>query len=94
MAQRHGFVSVVFCAGIRNNTLPKGILELGLASSFLIETIPYKIRGFHFCHDSALLRPLLAIIQMAIGSRVRLRLRRHYGKKGPAMMLFMLFSFP
>jgi len=80
LAQRNGCVAVAFCAGVKQNMRPKGRLELGIESHNLVESIPFKTRGFHFCHDSPLLRPLLAIMQMAVGSQIRMRARRHYGK--------------
>jgi hypothetical protein len=81
-AQRNGFVSIVYSSGLKDdaNALRRGRLELGLQSSFLLEAIPYKVRGFHFCQDSPLLHPLMAITQRAVGSKIRLRTRIHHGK--------------
>ncbi len=82
-AQINGFVSVAYCAGFEPNILPKARLELGLESATLIEGIPFKIRGFHFCYDSPLLRPILAMMQMTVGYDIRVRTRTHYGMYRP-----------
>jgi hypothetical protein len=83
-AQKKGFVCIVYLAGLKDNpnALPRGRLELGLGASILLEALPYKVRGFHVCHDNILLRPLVATMQMAIGSQIRLRTRSHHGTWG------------
>ena len=78
-AQRKGFVAVAYCAGIDHDKLPVGRFDLESEFETLLEGIPCKIRGCHFCYDNTMTRPLLAVMQMAVGSEIRLRSRTHYG---------------
>ena len=79
-AQKKGLVCIVYLAGLlKDNPAALLPLELGLESSILLEGLPCKVRGFHISHDNVLLRPLVATMQMAIGSQIRLRARSHHG---------------
>ena len=85
-AQRKGFVVVAYCAGIEQDELPMARFDLELELGMLLEGIPCKIRGCHFCYDNVRTRPLLAVMQMAVGSDIRLRTRTHYGRQDAAAL--------
>lgn len=79
-AQQKGLVAIAYCAGIEHDRLPVARFDFGSELlRALLEGIPCKVRGCHFCYDDASIQPLLAVMQIAVGSDIRLRARTHYG---------------
>ena len=45
----------------------------------LIQCVPFRFVSVHFCFNSPLLRQPMALIQKALSTKQRLRVRSHYG---------------
>jgi hypothetical protein len=50
-----------------------------LAGSSYVESVPFRFASMHICYNFLQLRPLLSLVQMAVGKEGRLRFRSHYG---------------
>ena len=55
-------------------------LELMVDASFINDCLPFKYASMHFCYNNPRLKPLMNVIQYAVGTEARIRFRAHYGK--------------
>ena len=78
--QRKGFVTVSYNVGCRkmDSSFYENLKRVGL----LMEAIPSRNCGLHFCYDNPQLRPLALLIQSTVNRENRLRFRTHYGTLG------------
>lgn len=77
--QRKGFVKVVF--NINSGEMPtidKDLFFKGAPAIF--EALPFRMAAMHFCYDDPMIRPVLNLVQRAIGRQGRVRFRSHFGK--------------
>jgi hypothetical protein len=92
--QKHGIVCLYYQSGFVIGE--KFHLEFYYKSSIIQKGLPLMIRGFHFCYDSEIFRPIMSAMQLAIGNQNRLRFRSHYGTSCfvcPSFRIYCLSSF-
>jgi hypothetical protein len=58
----------------------------------LFQRLPIRCVGFHYCFDDMRVLPAVSLLQLIVGTSVRLRFRVHCGKQG-AYSPFSSFSF-
>ena len=81
--QRNGIISVIFAFGdsVRRPLDSATFLHL----SKLFNTIPYLLRGIHFCYEDTIIAHVypnpIRIIQLAVDTLTRTKLRVHHGKQ-------------
>jgi hypothetical protein len=79
-AQRKGMVFILYdvqnLTGIQRMTVP----GVATASTKMIDSIPFRLTGLHYCYDDPMIRPAISIIQHIIGTHGRLRFRAHFGE--------------
>ena len=62
----------------------------------LIQCVPFRFVSVHFCFNSPLLRQPMALIQKALTTKHRLRVRSHYGAfiiLSSALYVSFIYSF-
>ena len=62
-----------------NKIIDHTFLEL-VTKLHLIQCVPFRFSSVHFCFNSPVLRQPMALIQRALTTNHRLRIRSHYGK--------------
>jgi hypothetical protein len=77
-AQINGVVDILYCVGMAE--AHHSFLELLIQGSDMINELPFRMTGFHFCYSDSRLRPALSLVQMVIGQQMRLRFRTHFGE--------------
>ena len=75
-AQKTGFVTISHNVGCTIGDLfPEGSKHLHM----MVEGVPIRSVGLHFCYDSPQLRPFVLFLQHCFNMDVRIRFRAHYG---------------
>ena len=94
--QRNGIISVIFAIGDSIRRPLEGGIFLHL-SKFL-KTVPYLLRGFHFCYEDEFIAHVypnpIKIVQLAVDTLTRTKLRIHHGKPRFFFLFLDLLIFP
>ncbi|CAJ1937027.1 unnamed protein product [Cylindrotheca closterium] len=75
--RKKGMVCVYFLSSTLAND--NRSIDFYLKGSMVQKSIPFHVKGFHFCYDHEIFRPIMSALQLAIGNHMRLRFRSHYG---------------
>ena len=71
------FINYTLDATPRNFQLRRKIL---FCNGKIVQCLPIKITGLHFCHNSPIVAPILSFIAYACGSAISVRIRSHEGR--------------
>ena len=91
-AQIHGIVDINYCVGL--SSFEKQFPELMKEGGQILNMLPYRIVGLHFCYDDVRLRPALNFVQMICARHTRLRIKFHYGSDIEAQYALLTFGIP
>lgn len=76
-AQIHGVVDVVYCVGM--NSTETSFAEMLTCGGPMVNNLPFRMTGMHFCYSDEKLKPAMSLIQLVVGRQTRLRFRTHFG---------------
>jgi len=78
-SQVDGTVSIIHCIGMSKQNVSDMLNALSNIGSSMMNDLPNRISGHHFCYDSPTLQPGMSVFQMIMGKENRFHFRSHYG---------------
>jgi hypothetical protein len=81
MAQRNGFVLVIFGMGPRAQVDRLALWKL----MYILRSLPTRVASVHFCYDDPEAEGIANLAVMALDRKSRARFRTHYGKFEPCV---------
>jgi hypothetical protein len=76
-AQIRGLVDIIYCVGMAG--MESNFSQLMTEGGHILNDLPFRIVGLHFCYNDIRLKPALSLIQMICARQTRLRFRTHFG---------------
>ena len=78
--QKRGNIALNYFVGCFH--VDRNMLDVYRNSHLLIDSMPIRTVGSHFCYDTPQIRPIMMLMQSLIGMDHRVRFRTHYGTFG------------
>ncbi|CAJ1937025.1 unnamed protein product [Cylindrotheca closterium] len=90
--RKKGLVFLYYVSSALSND--NGHIDMYLKASSVQKALPLVVKGFHFCYEHEIFRPIMSAMQMVIGNRMRLRFRSHYGSTVEINYSLQTFGIP
>jgi len=90
--KKNGMVCVYYLSSALSND--NHHVDFYYKSSLVQKGVPFLVKGFHFCYDNEIFRPIMSAMQLAIGNQMRLRFRSHYGSTIEIQYSLQTFGIP